>query len=131
MALPTGKDAAFTFDGTVYDSDDCLQDWALNDAINEVIYTCGGQDRAAVGSRTSTFQVTLALDTTDDTKVSALAPGSTGTFEAHPAGDTATYIEITSTDAVITNAGISTAVNDIITMDVTIRLNDITIGAAT
>lgn len=130
MPNPTGKDASFSFGGTVYDADDCLQGWSLNDAINEVIYQCDGFDKAAVGTRSAVFSASLVLAAADTTKVSAMEPGTTGAFEAHPAGDTATYIEVVATEAVVNAANKSTSPNGIITMDVTIRLNDITLQAA-
>ena len=127
----TGKNAAFTFNSVVYDADDCVQSWTLNDSINEVVYQCGGYDKGAAGTRSATFSTSLALSQTDTTKHQALYPGATGAFEAHPAGDTATYIEITSTSALITSANTSAPVNGIITIDLTIRLNDITLATAT
>ena len=72
----------------------------------------------------------MALDATDTTKVSALASGSTGTFEAHPGGDTATYIEVTSTNATVIQSNISAETNGVITLDVTIALDDVTYQAA-
>ncbi len=131
MPLPTGKNASFSFGGTVYDADDCVSNWTLNDAINEVIYQCGGYDKGAAGTRSATFSVTLALAAADTTKVGALVPGGTGAFEAHPAGDTATYQEITATEALVTQATRSAPQNGVITMDLSIRLNDITLGTAT
>lgn len=127
----TGKLASFSFAGTVYDEDDCVSGWSLNDAINEVIYQCGGQDQAAAGTRSTTFSVSLGLAANDVTKVNALAPGTSGAFEAHPGGDTAGYIEVTATDSLVTAANQSAPVNGIITLDVTIRLNDVAIGTAT
>lgn len=131
MALPSGKLASFSFAGTVYNSDDCLQGWTLNDSINEVIYQCSGLDKAAAGTRSVTFNASLALAASDTTKVSNLSPGSTGVFEAHPAGDTSGYQEIEATSAMVITANRSTAPNSIISLDVTIRLQDITIQAAT
>ncbi len=59
MPLPTGKNASFSFGGTVYDSDDCVSNWSLNDAINEVVYQCGGFDKGAVGTRSAVTTSTL------------------------------------------------------------------------
>lgn len=126
----TGKNASFKLGSTTYGTSDCLQSWAINDAINEVVYQCQGYDKAAAGSRSVTFAVSLALSVTDTTKVSALAPGTTGAFEAHPGGDTDSYIEIISTSALVTQRNLSAPVNGIITADVQIRLNDVTFQAA-
>ena len=127
----TGKLASFSFAATLYDADDCLQSWALNDAINEVVYQCNSMDKGAAGTRSVTFAVSLALAADDITKVSALAPGTIGVFEAHPGGDTTGYIEIESTAALITQRNLSAPINGIIAADIQIRLNDVTIQAAT
>ena len=126
-----GKLAAFTFNSVTFNADDCIQGWNLNDAINEIVYQCNSYDKGAVGTRSVTFAGSLALDATDTAKVAALTPGVTvADFEAHPAGDTATYVEVTSTSAMCVSANQSTAPNSIYTIDFTIRLNDVTIGAA-
>ena len=127
----TGKLASFSFNSQVYDEDDCVMNWSLNDSINEIIYQCGGQDQAAAGTRSSVFSASLALDATDTAKLAALYPGAAGAFEAHPAGDTPTYMEIPATDALITAANKSAPSNGLITLDLTIRLQDITLGTAT
>ncbi len=129
MAAP-GKLASFTFATIVYDQTDCLQGWNLSDAINEIVYQCNSMDKGVAGTRTATFSASLALDATDTVKVAAFTPGTVGAFEAHPAGDTATYIEILAAEAVIITANQATAPNAILTIDLSIRLNDITIGAA-
>ncbi|MFW6069653.1 MAG: hypothetical protein ACOC9X_01295 [bacterium] len=127
----TGKKASFSFDETVYDQDDCLSGWNLADQINEVVYQCGGMDRGAAGTRSAVFSISLALAADDTDKVSALEPGNEGAFEAHPGGDEAGNIEVIATDALVTVANKSAPVNGMITMDVTIRLNDVDLGAAT
>lgn len=127
----TGVKASFSFNGQVYDEDDCVSGWNLNDSINEVVYQCGGMDKGAAGTRSADFSVSLGLSATDVDKVQALAPGQKAAFEAHPAGDSAGYIEVTATEALIRQANKSAPTNGIITMDVQIRLNDITLGTAT
>lgn len=127
----SGKLASFTFNSVTFDETDCLQGWNLNDAINEIVYQCNSYDKGVAGTRTVTFSGSMALDATDTAKLAALTPGATASdFEAHPAGDTATYVEITSTDALCVSANQTTAPNAIYTIDFTIRLNDVTIGAA-
>ena len=127
----TGKNASFSFGGTVYDEDDCLQSGGLNDSINEVIYQCNGMDKAAAGTRTVTFTCSMALAADDVAKIAALKPGTTGAFEAHPAGDTPGYQEVIATEALVTAFNRSWSANGIITGDVTIRLNDVTLATAT
>jgi hypothetical protein len=126
----SGKLAEFTFNSTVYDADDCLQSWDLADSINAVIYQCNSYDKTAVGTRAIVFTTSLALAATDTAKVAALYPGATGSWEGHPGGDTATYIEITSTKGTVVTANKSAPVNGIITLDLTINLDDVTYQAA-
>jgi len=126
----TGKNQSFKFGSTTYTSADCIQQGAINDAINEVVYQCSGMDKGAAGTRSVTFAVTLALSVTDVTKINALYPGATGAFEAHPGGDTPTYIEVVAASALITQANKPQPVNGILTLDLVIRLNDITYRAA-
>jgi hypothetical protein len=94
------------------------------------VYQCGGYDKGAAGTRSITFAVSLALSVTDVMKINALYPGATGTFEAHPGGDTPTYIEVVSTSALITQANKPMPVNGILSIDLVIRLNDVTFQAA-
>lgn len=127
----TGKDAGFSFNGTAYTSADCLGPGTLNDSINEVIYQCSGLDKGAAGTRSITFSTSMALAKTDTTKWGALTPGATGVFEAHPAGDSSGNLEVEATDALITRANKTWGQNAIINIDLTIRLQDITLQAAT
>jgi len=130
MATP-GKNASFNFATVLYDADDCLQSWDLSSAINDIVYQCNGYDKHLPGTKALTFRVSLALAATDTTKVSALAPGTTGAFEAHPAGDTATYIEVRATRAQVNSANISAPINGVITVDAEFGLDDVTYAAAT
>lgn len=126
-----GKLASFSFATVLYDADDCLQGWDLNDAIQDIVYQCNSYDKHAVGTRAINFTASLALSTTDTTKVSAFAPGTTGAFEAHPGGDSSGAIEITATKGTVISAPISSGPNNIIAIDVTIALDDVTYSAAT
>lgn len=127
----TGLNASVKINGTTYGTSDCLQSNAINDAINKVVYQCGGYDKAAVGTRVVTFTFSLALAKTDVTKMTALAPGTLiTTFEAHPAGDTDGYIEIISTDGIIESRPGTWSPNGMIAIDVTCHLNNITFQAA-
>ena len=131
MAKATGKNASFVFNSTTLNADDCLQSGGIDDAVNEVVYQCDGMDKAAAGTRSAMFNVSLVLAETDVTKITALAPGTNASdFEAHPFGDTATYVEVTSSDATVIRANKSWSANGVVTMDVSIRLNQITIQAA-
>ncbi len=130
MGVVSGKNASFSFAGDVYDGDDCLQDSGLDDAINEVVYQCSGYDKGVAGTRTAVFNVTLALSATDHAKINKLNPGDTGAFFYWPAGNTTTYFEIKALSSLITSASFSAPVNGVLAVDLSIRLNDITIQAA-
>jgi len=125
-----GKLAAFTFATIVYDADDCLQGWDMNDAIQDIVYQCNSYDKHAVGTRGVSFRASLALAATDTTKVTAFAPGTTGAFEAHPGGDTAGNIEITATKATVISAPLSSGPNNVIAIDVELALDDVTYTTA-
>ena len=128
----TGKNAVMIFNGSTFDEDDCHQSGALNDSMQEVIFQCNGLDKSAFGTRSATFQVSFALSGSDTTKLSNLTPGTNGTDMAiWPNGTTAGDIKITSTDANLHTANLSWAPNQIVTVDCTFRLNNITIGAQT
>jgi hypothetical protein len=127
----SGRNAAFTFATVVYDADDCLQGWDLNSAINDITYECNGYTKHLIGTKVATFRAALALSATDTTKVTALVPGTTGAFEAHPAGDTLNYIEIEVARAQVNSANISAPMNGVIAVDVEFALDDIDYGAST
>lgn len=124
-----GKNASFQFAGTTYNADDCLQGWDLNSAINDIVYQCNGYDKHAVGTKVISFRTSLALPA-DTTIWIDLAPGTTGAFEAHPAGDTATYIEITASRGTVISAPMTAPINGIIAIDVEIALDDVTYTTA-
>lgn len=131
MADPvTGINESFKFGSTTYDADDCIQSGAITDAIQEILIQCGGFNVAGEGPRDVTFTASLGLAANDVTKINALEPGTTAAFEAHPAGDTFGYIEVIATSAKVISRNINYAVAAFITMDVTIRLNDVTFQAA-
>jgi hypothetical protein len=127
----SGLNASFKLGATTYDSDDCIQGWDLDDALNDIVYQCTQFNKHIVGARTVVFSGTLALDATDTTKINALKAGTQGAFEGHPAGDTATYMEIISTQGTVTRSHMSAPINGVITLDFDIALDDVTYQAAT
>lgn len=132
MAVTSGKNASLTINSTTLGSSDCLQSTGIADAINEVIYQCGGYDQAVAGTATITASFSAVLSATDTTKLAALAPGTAiTTFKYFPFGTTSGYIKYTATAGVITAAPLSTAPNSVGTLDVTVRLNNITRAAST
>lgn len=126
-----GKNAAFIFGATTYDSDDCLQSSSLNASVAEVVYFCSGVEKMVTGTKTITFSASMAMAASDTTKVAALDEGSTGAFTYFPGGNTAGYIKDTSTRATVTANNITATPNAVILMDVTFRLDDLTRGTAT
>lgn len=127
----SGLLGSFSFGGTVYDADDCLQSHSINRSAQLASYQCSGAMANAVGAKVYVFNASLALAKGDTTKVAALAEGSTGAFEYHPGGDAAGNIEMTSTRGVVATANINGPINGIITLDVTINLDNLTDATAT
>ena len=127
----SGKNASFSFATVLFDADDCLQSWDLSNAIQDVVYQCNGYDKHAVGTKSASFRTSLALSATDTTRVTAFAPGTTGIFECHPAGNTLTYIEITVTKATVVSSNMTAPINGIIAIDIDLALDDITVGTST
>ena len=125
-----GKLAGFTWNTTTFTTASCIQSWDLASAINDIVYQCNGYDKHTAGTKTISFRTSLALYSTDVAKVQGFAPGTTAAFEAHPGGDTATYIEFTADKGTVISAPISAPVNGVITMDVEIALDDVTYSCA-
>lgn len=126
-----GNLARFSWDGVDYTTEHCLQSWDFNNAINDIVYQCAGYDKHLGGTQNVSFSVSLALDATDTTKITALAPGDTTTqFAAYPTGYTTNYIGITSTDGLVLTNNLTAPINGIVSMDVTIALNNVTIAKA-
>lgn len=126
----SGKAAGFKFGTTTYTTANCLQSWDLNSAINDIVYQCNGYDKHAVGTKAITFRVSMGLDAENTTTVIALAPGTTGAFEAHPAGNYTSMIEVSATRAQVNSANMSAPVNGIIVLDVEFGLDDVTYTTA-
>jgi len=127
----SGVAASFQFGGTTYDDDDCLQSWNLDRSVEDITYYCSGAMKHLGGNSNAVFSCSLALAATDTAKVAALTEGSTGAWEGHPAGDTASYIEFTATKGTVINAPVSAPQNGVITLDVTIALDNCTPSTAT
>ena len=127
----SGKSASFSFAATVYDADDCLQSWKLDKSVEDITYYCNGRTKHLVGNADAVFTTSLALSADDTGVIGALAEGSTGAWEGHPGGNTAGNIEYTSTKGTVINAPVSAPQNGVISMDLTIALDDLTEDAAT
>lgn len=127
-----GNKASFMFNGVTYSTADCISAWDFGNSITDIVYQCDGADKHLGGTEAVDFRVTLGLDSTDTTYISAFNPGTSSTqFEAHPGGDTATYIELSSTKALVISRNITAPMNGIIAMDIVIALDNITTTSAT
>ena len=118
------------FGGTTYDSDDCIQMAGFTHGADDLTYSCGGYKKHAAGDEAIQISFSLAVSATDVTKITALAPRTTGTCEYYPFGDTTGNIKHSTTNATVINRDMPDAVNGIQTIDVTIVWDDITSGAA-
>ena len=125
-----GKNAAFlwgatTATATTYNADDCLQGWDLASSINDAVYQCNGYDKHAAGTKTASFRVSLALNSTDVALTCGFAPGSTNMWVGCPGGYTTDYIKVTAAMATVISAPITAPVNGICVIDLDIALDDI------
>jgi len=125
-----GKLAGFTWNTTAFTSASCIQSWDLASSINDIVYQCNGYDKHAAGTKVASFRTSLALNSSDVALVQGFAPGTTAAFEAHPGGNTTTYIEIIAAKGTVISAPISAPINGIMTMDIEIALDDITYSCA-
>jgi len=120
-----GDMAQFTLGSTDYL---CLTDWQMSQDIEIAVARCSGTTGATVvkipttGSNT-TFTFNVLAEDDWVTELNALAPGTTGAFEAHPAGDSSGRIEMTATEAIVRSRGLTVTVNGLAVMPVTIEIN--------
>lgn len=70
-----------------------------------------------------------ALETDDDTLVDGILPGESGSVTFNPAGTTATYIRVTSSNGIITDFSMTVPVNGFAQYSGTLVLDDLTIAA--
>lgn len=117
--------------GTTYSATDCIQVASFTNGKEDITYRCGGDYAHLAGTSTITLDFSIALLATDTAKVTALAPGATGIAEYHPFGDTASYIEHTTTKATVMKADLSDAAGKVVNLDVTLVWDDVTSTAAT
>ena len=131
MAKLTGGAASFTFNAVTYTAADCIQDWSYGYTVDGVAYQCSNYNQMAVGANNVTATATLAIDAADTALLAALLPGTTAAdFEFHPFGDTITYIEIASTDAVLLDRSMSGSSSSVVLISLAFHLNNVSEGAA-
>jgi len=128
----SGISQSFTFGTTTFDADDCIQSASLNRSVNASNYQCSGVMRTALGAKSYIFQASIALAASDTAKVAALQEGDNATvFKWFPGGVTSGNMKVTSTKAWVTAANYSAPVNGVLTVDVTINLDNLTDGTST
>lgn len=120
---------------TTFDSDDCVQDAQLTINGIEATYFCSGNEVGAISGASIMLTFSLVLALADTAKVAVLdavldKPQAAVTMEYHPGGDTATYIEATTTAGLVKDVVFGSPANGLITADVTCRWNNLTLGAA-
>lgn len=131
MAI-SGDDVSVTIGSTTFTKADCLQDINYNYSVDTHNYQCGNFNHILPGAKNASCDLTLAIDATDTALLGELAPGTAiTTFELHPGGDTATYIEITSTDGYVVDRPMTIPLNGVVMITVNITLNNVTEGVAT
>jgi len=125
-----GINAAFTFAGTVFNADDCVQNTSVQRSINPVTYQCSGIQKTVIGAKIYLFTYQLAIAKDDTSKVALLDEGSTGAFIYNPGGDVTGNIEMTSTKGTAVRMDVGAAANGFITIDGQLALDDLTNASA-
>lgn len=127
----SGINQSVTFNSVTYNSDDCIQSSSMNRSVNVSNYQCSGVNKTALGAKSYVFNMSLALGATDVAKIAALQEGDNATdFAYYPAGYVTGNIEMTSTKAWVTAANFSAPVSGVMTVDVTLALDDLTDATA-
>ena len=124
MTKFSGVKASFKFGDVVYR---CLTQGSWSGSISEAVAECSGQYGAVThrsgGATNDTFTFDVLVDAGDATMLNALKRGTTGAFEYHPEGDTASNIEFTAANAVITASNLATGTGSLGTLSVTIGID--------
>ena len=127
----SGISASFIFGGITFGVGDCIQTTGIQTSANAPTYQCSGILKNAIGAKAFSFSYSIAVGVSEDSKVTALDLNSTSAFTFYPFGNTATYLKLTSTRGQVTGQNVSAPSNGVVTVDGTIVLDDLTIGAAT
>ena len=132
MTKFSGDKASFSLASTVYE---CLTNYSWSGSVQEAVATCsdsgGAVTHRVAGATDDTFTFDVVVDAGDITTLNALKRGSSGAFEFHPEGDTATNIEFTATNAVITQSNLGGGTGALGILSITIGIDGaLTIQAA-
>jgi len=113
----------------------CLTDYQMSDAVTIARAACSSSGGAVVhksaGERDISFTFNVLLGSQDITLLNALAPGTTGAFEFHPEGDTASNIEMVAALGIVASRGMTGSIGSLTVVPITIEIDgSITIQAA-
>lgn len=106
----------------------CLTDFTFSETVEVAMARCSGASGATVvripaTGKDATFTFNVLAEDDWVTEMNALAPGTTGAFEFHPAGDSAGRIEMIATECIVRSRGLTGSVADLTVMPVTIEIN--------
>ena len=124
MAKFSGEKASFLFGSTVYY---CVSNFTWSGTIQEAVGRCsstaGAVTHRASGATDDSFTFDVLLEEDAVTALNALKRGTTGAFEFHPQGDTATNIEFSATNAVINSSNLGGGVDALGVLSITIGID--------
>jgi hypothetical protein len=117
------------FNTVTFDEDDCVQNSQLSLTAVVSTYMCDGFMKVVTGPTSGVLTATIAIAADDTAKMTALTTGATSTLSYWPAGNTATHIAVTSTNATVTAISSPADVASFLSYDVTFHLDNVTIAA--
>ena len=121
MAIPTGKNAVFSFGATIYP---CLTDIAINGTANIVSTECStdgtgaATTNRAAGAEAWSVSTSALLTGSSATVVTALDAATSGALKAYPEGDETGAIEYAWTIAVVSTHNVVSNVGAHLMLDV-------------
>lgn len=126
--LGTSTSTAMTFNSVNLT---CLQTIEVSGTAPVTEIECAGSTSVTniVGIPRYTMTVTGAWDSAGNALATSLKPGETGAITCDPAGTTAPAVDISSTNATVSDFSLSMPVNGFSTYSATFQLDDLTIGA--
>ena len=121
MSAATGANQEIEWNGTHYNSDECMQGSTLNESNEVFTYYCGGIQHEADGAETSTATLSFVLAVDDTEKVNAFKKGQSGNLIMYPGGKEAGYMRRSCT-AKISNVTFGNPASGLLTMDVNYKV---------
>jgi hypothetical protein len=135
MTKFSGANQSLTFNSITFGSGgSCITSVEYSDDIDDFVAECAGATTKehVPGLRNISATVSGYLNQADVALLNAIAPGIADTDWVHyPAGNTSTYIKITSSNATVLSRSISVPVSGITTFSFTAALDAMTIAAVT